>query len=77
MTHGSHVTGVRAREGDLGHAEEYARWAESRFWAHVGITLFIFLLNFYFSVLFSFYFEIQILNFKFCDEFVLIFWRYD
>jgi hypothetical protein len=60
MTRGSHVTGVRVREGDLGRAQEYARWAESRFWAHTGITLFLFLLNFIFLFCFLF-----ILKFKF------------
>jgi hypothetical protein len=46
----------------LGRAGEFARWAESRFWARAGVTLFfLFLLDFlFFSVLFSFYFEIQI-----------------
>jgi hypothetical protein len=45
-------------------------WADSRSIGptrHFSFFLFCFL----------FYFEIQILNFKFCGEFVLNFWRYD
>jgi hypothetical protein len=61
----SHLSGAVAdmwRRRCLGRAGEFARWAESRFWARAGITpFFLFLLDFlFFSVLFSFYFEIQI-----------------
>jgi hypothetical protein len=40
--------------------------------AALGHTPFLF-----FLFCFLFYFEIQILNFKFCGKFVLNFWRYD
>jgi hypothetical protein len=60
----------------LGRAEEEASWACQQDLAQPSSPSFYFSFLF-FSVLFSFYFEIQILNFKFCAEFVLNLWRYD
>jgi hypothetical protein len=68
LTGGSPMSERRARGGrEYGSRGDY--WANSRSIGPHTISLF--------SVLFFFYFEIQILNFKFCGKFVLNFWRYD